>query len=137
MSALTLGTWGCVLLAMVVCSGKDILVGHAAAEQAEHNPQNTVYDAKRFIGKGFTDEELQKEVGRYPFQVGRRRNGRPGTLVTFLWWQNILWCKHFLWCNHSDVNTFSNEIAFCDVITFCKMYVFFDVDTFLWCKYFL
>jgi len=28
-----------------------------------------IYDAKRFIGKNFTQEELQQEVSRYPFEV--------------------------------------------------------------------
>ena len=69
----------------LICSGKDVLVGYAAAEQAEHNPQNTVYDAKRFIGKGFTVDELEKEVSRYPFKVRtfvHRKYGNAHGLVT-------------------------------------------------------
>ena len=45
------------------------MVGYKAVAQADHNPQNTVYDAKRFIGKHFTKEELVAERARYPFKV--------------------------------------------------------------------
>lgn len=37
--------------------------------QADHNPTNTLYDAKRFIGKQFTVEELNSEASHYPFKV--------------------------------------------------------------------
>ena len=45
------------------------LIGRKALCQAEQNPEATIYDAKRFIGKFFTDEGLEKEAARYPFQV--------------------------------------------------------------------
>ena len=45
------------------------LIGRKALCQAEKNPEATIYDAKRFIGKFFTDEALEKEAARYPFQV--------------------------------------------------------------------
>ncbi|XP_053312768.1 heat shock 70 kDa protein 13 [Spea bombifrons] len=48
---------------------KDIFVGYDGLELADSNPQNTIYDAKRFIGKVFTPEELEKESGRYPFKA--------------------------------------------------------------------
>ncbi|KAM4702201.1 heat shock 70 kDa protein 13 isoform 1-T1 [Discoglossus pictus] len=48
---------------------KDVHVGYDGLELADSNPQNTIYDAKRFIGKVFSDEELQKEISRYPFKV--------------------------------------------------------------------
>lgn len=47
-----------------------VLVGHEAAEQLEKNPINTIYDAKRFIGKMYEPGLLEQESGRYPFQVG-------------------------------------------------------------------
>ena len=50
-------------------SDGEILVGYKAAAQAEHNTQNTIYDAKRFIGKTFQKEELESEAARYPFKV--------------------------------------------------------------------
>lgn len=50
----------------------DVVVGYEAVKQADHNPLNTFYDAKRFIGKIFTSEEFQKESVRYPFKVSIR-----------------------------------------------------------------
>ncbi|KAM6386858.1 heat shock 70 kDa protein 13 isoform 1-T1 [Alca torda] len=47
----------------------DVYVGYDGLELADSNPQNTIYDAKRFIGKIFTSEELKSESSRYPFKV--------------------------------------------------------------------
>ncbi|KAM9169623.1 heat shock 70 kDa protein 13 [Pangshura tecta] len=47
----------------------DVYVGYDGLELADSNPQNTVYDAKRFIGKIFTPEELKNESSRYPFKI--------------------------------------------------------------------
>ncbi|NXK34845.1 HSP13 protein, partial [Piprites chloris] len=46
-----------------------VYVGYEALELADANPQNTIYDAKRFIGKIFTLEELKSESSRYPFKI--------------------------------------------------------------------
>ena len=51
-------------------------MGYKAALLADLHPENTIYDAKRFIGKRFTKKELQLEAARYPFKVGERLNGR-------------------------------------------------------------
>ena len=37
--------------------------------QEEHNPKNTVYDAKRFIGKVFTKKEILEAQKQYSFRV--------------------------------------------------------------------
>ena len=50
-------------------SDDGIVVGYQAAAQAEHNPSNTIYDAKRFIGKKLRKHELHREAARYPFKV--------------------------------------------------------------------
>ncbi|XP_060901848.1 heat shock 70 kDa protein 13 [Labrus mixtus] len=47
----------------------EVLVGHKAVDLADSNPQNTIYDAKRFIGKTFESEVLKEESARYPFKV--------------------------------------------------------------------
>jgi len=52
-----------------VFSGDDVLVGYKAVLQSDHNPTNTLYDAKRFIGKKFTVDELNSEASHYPFKV--------------------------------------------------------------------
>nr|XP_019950864.1 PREDICTED: heat shock 70 kDa protein 13 [Paralichthys olivaceus] len=46
-----------------------VLAGHDAVDLADTNPQNTVYDAKRFIGKIFDPELMEQESARYPFKV--------------------------------------------------------------------
>ncbi|XP_077421625.1 heat shock 70 kDa protein 13 [Vanacampus margaritifer] len=46
-----------------------VLAGHDAIGVADNNPRNTIYDAKRFIGKIFTPHLLEQESSRYPFQV--------------------------------------------------------------------
>ena len=52
-------------------SDGEVLVGYKAAAQSDHNPKNTVYDAKRFIGKTFSKEELESEAVRYSFEVNQ------------------------------------------------------------------
>ncbi|KAM7322199.1 heat shock 70 kDa protein 13 [Alexandromys fortis] len=66
---------------MVSFTDGDIYVGYDSLELADANPQNTIYDAKRFIGKIFTPEELDAEIGRYPFKV-LHRNGMAEFSVT-------------------------------------------------------
>ncbi|KAM6933183.1 heat shock 70 kDa protein 13 [Xenentodon cancila] len=46
-----------------------VLAGHDAVDLADSNAQNTVYDAKRFIGKMFEAGTLEEESARYPFEV--------------------------------------------------------------------
>jgi molecular chaperone DnaK (HSP70) len=48
-----------------------VLVGYKAVAQSEHNPKNTIYDAKRFIGKVFNEEEVQSLQKSYPFKVSQ------------------------------------------------------------------
>lgn len=47
-----------------------VLAGHEAVDVEQVNPQNTIYDAKRFIGKLFQADVMQQESARYPFKVG-------------------------------------------------------------------
>src|SRR5688572_11316107 len=51
----------------------NVLVGQQARRQAITNPENTIYSAKRFIGRKF--EEVQHESTRVPFKVVRAGNG--------------------------------------------------------------
>ncbi|XP_006866512.1 PREDICTED: heat shock 70 kDa protein 13 [Chrysochloris asiatica] len=66
---------------MVSFTDNDVYVGYESLELADSNPQNTIYDAKRFIGKIFTPEELEAEIGRYPFKV-LNKNGMVEFSVT-------------------------------------------------------
>ncbi|XP_071170525.1 heat shock 70 kDa protein 13-like [Mytilus edulis] len=60
---------------VVAYSDDGILVGYKAVAQSEHNPGNTIYDAKRFIGKVFGKEELQTLQKTYPFQLEADEHG--------------------------------------------------------------
>ncbi|EAY12304.1 cytoplasmic heat shock protein 70 [Trichomonas vaginalis G3] len=59
------------------------LVGDAAKNQAAMNPQNTVFDAKRMIGRKFSDPVVQKDMKHWPFKVVRGDGDRPKIEVQF------------------------------------------------------
>ncbi|VDO11864.1 unnamed protein product [Rodentolepis nana] len=45
------------------------LIGDAAKNQLTSNPRNTLFDAKRLIGRTFDDKDVQEDMKRYPFKV--------------------------------------------------------------------
>tara|TARA_Y100001958_G_C20879224_1_gene310177 strand:- start:25 stop:627 length:603 start_codon:yes stop_codon:yes gene_type:complete len=45
------------------------LIGDAAKNQASSNPINTVFDAKRMIGRKFNDANIQRDIKNWPFKV--------------------------------------------------------------------
>ena len=45
------------------------LIGDAAKNQVAMNPNNTVFDAKRLIGRDFTDNTVQRDMKHWPFEV--------------------------------------------------------------------
>ena len=60
----------------VVAYTKDeILVGASAKRQAVTNPTNTIYAAKRLIGRKFKEEAVQKDIGLMPYQIVENSNG--------------------------------------------------------------
>ncbi|EPY51819.1 heat shock protein S [Schizosaccharomyces cryophilus OY26] len=45
------------------------LIGDAAKNQVAMNPHNTVFDAKRLIGRRYNDAEVQSDMKHWPFKV--------------------------------------------------------------------
>ncbi|XP_072401458.1 heat shock 70 kDa protein-like [Diabrotica undecimpunctata] len=58
------------------------LVGDAAKNQTAINPTNTVYDAKRIIGRKFDDPVLQQDIKHWAFDV-INDNGKPKVKVQY------------------------------------------------------
>ncbi|GFN81443.1 heat shock 70 kda protein [Plakobranchus ocellatus] len=52
------------------------LVGDPAKNQAALNPANTIFDAKRLIGRKFNDSTVQGDMKHWPFKVAQV-DGRP------------------------------------------------------------
>jgi len=58
------------------------LIGDSAKNQVAMNPHNTVFDAKRLIGRKFQDAEVQADMKHFPFKVIEKA-GKPVTQVEF------------------------------------------------------
>ena len=53
------------------------LIGDAAKNQVSKNPENTIFDAKRLIGRPFDDSAIQADMKHWPFKVKRAPDGKP------------------------------------------------------------
>jgi molecular chaperone DnaK len=51
------------------------LVGQPAKRQAVTNAQDTIFAAKRLIGRSFEDDTVKKDVGKVPFKIIKSDNG--------------------------------------------------------------
>lgn len=51
------------------------LVGQVAKRQAVVNPENTIYSAKRFMGRKFDDPQVKKAIDYVPYEVRKAPNG--------------------------------------------------------------
>jgi len=56
------------------------LIGDAAKNQLTSNPENTIFDAKRLIGRAFKDSSVQADMKYWPFTVVEK-NGKPSVKV--------------------------------------------------------
>tara|TARA_B100001093_G_scaffold380215_1_gene365604 strand:- start:8421 stop:10358 length:1938 start_codon:yes stop_codon:yes gene_type:complete len=53
------------------------LIGVPAKNQVNMNPTNTIFDAKRLIGKKFSDTEVQNDMKHFPFKVQSGQGDKP------------------------------------------------------------
>jgi len=67
----------------VAFTDSERLIGEAAKNQAAMNPQNTVFDAKRLIGRAFADKTVQDDCKLWPFNVVND-GGKPIIEVQYL-----------------------------------------------------
>ena len=60
---------------VVAFTESEKLIGQSAKRQAVTNPENTLYAVKRFIGRSFDDQTVQKDVSLSPFKIIKGNNG--------------------------------------------------------------
>jgi heat shock protein 1/8 len=80
------------------------LIGDAAKNQVALNPENTVFDAKRLIGRKFSDPTVQEDMKHWPFKVVQGPGDKPLIQVVA----------------HGDVKRFSPEEISAMVLTKMK-----------------
>ena len=54
---------------------EEVLVGQSAKRQAVTNPHNTVFAAKRLIGRRFDEEVVQRDIDLMPYRIVKAKNG--------------------------------------------------------------
>jgi L1 cell adhesion molecule like protein len=59
------------------------LIGDAAKSQVSMNPENTVFDAKRLIGRKFSDPTVQADMKHWPFKVVSGPGDKPMIQVKY------------------------------------------------------
>ena len=68
----------------VAFTDSERLIGDAAKNQVAMNPINTVFDAKRLIGRRFSDQIVQQDMKHWPFKVVQREGDKPYIQVEYL-----------------------------------------------------
>ena len=67
----------------VAFTDSERLIGDAAKNQTAMNPINTVFDAKRLIGRKFSDPQVQADIKDWPFKVKSGDAEKPMISVEF------------------------------------------------------
>ena len=70
---------------VVSFEGKERLIGQAAKDQITKNYKNTIYDAKRLIGRRYTDKTVKEDMKKWPFKIEKDENSDyPVIVVEYL-----------------------------------------------------
>jgi len=67
----------------VAFTDSERLIGDAAKNQVAMNPNNTVFDAKRLIGRKFSDPSVQSDMKHWPFKVIPKEGDKPYIQVQY------------------------------------------------------
>ncbi|CAI9766110.1 unnamed protein product [Fraxinus pennsylvanica] len=67
----------------VAFTDSERLIGDAAKNQVAMNPVNTVFDAKRLIGRRFSDASVQSDIKLWPFKVIPGPGDKPMIVVNY------------------------------------------------------
>lgn len=59
------------------------MIGDAAKNQVARNPKNTVFDAKRLIGRNFSEKQVQEDAKHWPFKVEQGQGDKPQIVVQY------------------------------------------------------
>ena len=64
-------------------NSEERLIGTSAKSQSSQNPENTVFDAKRLIGRKYSDPLLQSDIKHFPYTVKPDSDGKPVIEVSY------------------------------------------------------
>ncbi|OQR86592.1 heat shock 70 kDa protein [Achlya hypogyna] len=67
----------------VAFTSSERLIGDAGKSQMSGNAANTVFDAKRLIGRNFSDPAVQDDIKHWPFKVTEGPNDKPQITVEY------------------------------------------------------
>lgn len=73
----------------VAFTDEERLIGDAAKNQLTSNPENTIFDAKRLIGREWSDPNIQKDIKYLPFKTFNK-NGKPHIKVNTAGGEKVL-----------------------------------------------
>jgi len=64
-------------------NSEERLIGSSAKSQSSQNPENTIFDAKRLIGRKYSDPLLQSDIKHFHYTVKSDSNGKPVIEVSY------------------------------------------------------
>jgi len=67
----------------VAFTKEERMIGDAAKNQSTTNPTNTIFDAKRLIGRKFSEPTTQSDIKNFPFTVVAKQEDKPYIQVEY------------------------------------------------------
>ena len=67
----------------VAFTDQERLIGPSAKNQSSMNPANTIFDAKRLIGRKFNDPIVQSEMKTLPYKITKDKNGNCSIVANY------------------------------------------------------